>query len=745
MTLLDSAIEYARRGWAVFPCRPRAKEPAVPGGFKAATTDERLIRQWWSQWPDANIGIPAGPATGWVVIDIDGEAGRQSLDQLIAVHGPPPATLTSLTGGGGSHLLFLCPTPPIRNSQGALGHGIDTRGEGGYILVPPSIHPSGESYRWKDQSAGLAPLPAWLVPNGRPPVKPTLPPVRVDQDDVIRRASAYLAAMPPAIQGCAGHNALLAAATAMVHGFALLPDQARRLLIGEFNPRCQPPWDLGDRTDRRDFERKLTEALRLPHDRTHGWLLEDGIDPGPGSIEHGRQVAEALLAPRRQPAEPIGDNRPAPQPATAPAFPEYLLAPSGMVGTMVGWINATAYVPQPVLALAGAMAFFGALYGRKVRTEWNLRSNVYCLGVAESCDGKEHSRSCVKALCQASGIADHILAGEEIASDSALLLALHRKPACLFQLDEIGHMIAAQNSHQAANYQRAIPVALTKLFSSASTLYLGKEYASDDFPRKDIDQPNACVYGTTNPATLYRGITTSQIRDGFLGRMLVFQSDRHLHDPAGNKPAPPPAELQAHVQAWFQRRIDPPNGGNLSPFISAHQITVPNDPRAEQTFLDFRSTTLARRRSLAPEGTGLDALWGRAEEHARKIALILSASQSFDGLVVGRETAAWACDLVGHLVTGLVSVIRDNVSDSEVGRQRLEILRAIREQGGAATKSQIIRAVRLSSRDMNDALGSLAEAGYITARTTLKPRPQGGGHPCTMFTITPTIIPNASA
>jgi DNA-binding transcriptional ArsR family regulator len=100
---------------------------------------------------------------------------------------------------------------------------------------------------------------------------------------------------------------------------------------------------------------------------------------------------------------------------------------------------------------------------------------------------------------------------------------------------------------------------------------------------------------------------------------------------------------------------------------------------------------------------------------------------------------------VGHLVAGLVSVIRDNVSDSEVGRQRLEILRAIREAGGSATKSQIIRAVRLSSRDMNDALGSLAEAGYITARTTLKPRPQGGGHPCTMFTITPTIIPNASA
>jgi hypothetical protein len=496
---------------------------------------------------------------------------------------------------------------------------------------------------------------------------------------------------------------------------------------------------LTDRTDRRDFERKLSEALRLPHDRPRGYLLDDDIDFGPGSVEHGKQVADAIMAKPRH-VEPAVCKSP-PKAPTAPEFPPRLLSPTGMVGTMCGWLNATAYIPQPVLALAGTLAFFGALYGRKVRTEWNLRTNVYCLGVAESCDGKEHSRSCVKSLCQVAGIADHILAGEEIASDSALLLALHRKPACLFQLDEIGHMIAAQNSYTAANYQRAIPVALTKLFSSASTLYMGKEYASDDFPRKDIDQPNACVYGTTNPATLYRGITTSQIRDGFLGRMLVFQSDRHLHDPAGNKPTPPPADLVAHVQAWFQRRITPPDGGNLEAFTAAHQITVPNDARAEQVFVDFRAATIKNRRALAPEGTGLDALWGRAEEHARKVALILASSQAYDGIVVGADTATWACDLVAHLVSGLVSTIRDNVSDSEVGRQRLEILRVIRDAGGAATRATIIRAVRLTTRDLDDALRALVEGGYINARTTLIARPQGGGRPTTTYQAASTTAP----
>jgi predicted transcriptional regulator len=608
--------------------------------------------------------------------------------------------------------------------------------------VPPSIHPSGAAYRWQDQAAPLAPLPRWLTPNGRPTQARLPAPARPDLADVARRASAYLAAMPPAIQGCAGHNALLAAATALVHGFDLPVDQARHLLVNEFNPRCQPPWDLTDRTDRRDFERKLSEALRLPHDRPRGYLLNDDIDYGPGSIEHGRQVAEALLAKLQQLPPEVGvfdyemDNKDDPVP-----FPEWLLAPCGMVGTMCGWINSTAYVPQPSLALANTLAFFGTLYGRKVRSEWNLRTNLYCLGIAESCDGKEHSRSCVKSLCQTAGIADHLLGGEEIASDSALLLALHRKPACLFQLDEIGHMIAAQNSYTAANYQRAIPVALTKLFSSASTLYMGKEYASDDFPRKDIDQPNACVYGTTNPTTLLRGITTSQIRDGFLGRMLVFQSDRHLLDPAGNKPTPPPADLVAHVQAWFQRRITPPDGGNLEAFTAAHQITVPNDPRAERIFLDFEASAIQRRRILAPSGNGLDALWGRAAENARKVAMIVAASQSFDGIVIGCDTAAWACKLVEHLITELVKVIKHNVSDSEIGRQRLEILRVIRKAGGSATRSAIIRAVRITMRDLDDAMRNLIEGGYIHARTTLIARPQGGGRPVTIYQLATTAPP----
>jgi hypothetical protein len=121
--------------------------------------------------------------------------------------------------------------------------------------------------------------------------------------------------------------------------------------------------------------------------------------------------------------------------------------------------------------------------------------------------------------------------------------------------------------------------------------------------------------------------------------------------------------------------------------------------------------------------------------------LILASSQAYDGIVVGADTATWACDLVAHLVSGLVSAIRDNVSDSEVGRQRLEILRVIRDNGGSATKSQIIRAVRLASRDLNDALNSLAEGGYIYTRTTLIARPQGGGRPLTTYHLVATFPP----
>ena len=150
--LLDAALEYAGMGFAVFPCAPRGKTPLTRRGFQDATKDQGEIEAWWARWPSANIGIATGAASGIVVLDIDnddntGVYGSDSLRLWESEFGELPETWMSLTGGGGVHYIFQA-KKEVRNRAGVL-EGIDVRGDGGYIIAPPSIHESGRRYEWE--------------------------------------------------------------------------------------------------------------------------------------------------------------------------------------------------------------------------------------------------------------------------------------------------------------------------------------------------------------------------------------------------------------------------------------------------------------------------------------------------------------------------------------------------------------------------------------------------------------------
>ncbi len=145
--ILDAALDYAQRGWPVFPCRATNKAPLTKHGFKDATTDEATIRNWWGQWPGAMIGVPMGSRSGVWAVDPDPPKkpeepdGRAVWAALVEKHGEPPKTHTEVTPRGGSHVVFKWdPARPVTNSPGALaGQNVDVRGEGGYIIVAPSV------------------------------------------------------------------------------------------------------------------------------------------------------------------------------------------------------------------------------------------------------------------------------------------------------------------------------------------------------------------------------------------------------------------------------------------------------------------------------------------------------------------------------------------------------------------------------------------------------------------------------
>lgn len=151
----DWALKYADIGLAVFPLIPKDKRPATVNGCKAATTDKRQIENWWNQNPDYNIGIATGSVSGGLlVIDLDidenkGVDGYETLKQWQRDNGELPDTWQSITGRGGYHIFFK--DSAVNQNRVGLYEGIDIRGEGGYIVAPPSLHPNGRRYEWEQE------------------------------------------------------------------------------------------------------------------------------------------------------------------------------------------------------------------------------------------------------------------------------------------------------------------------------------------------------------------------------------------------------------------------------------------------------------------------------------------------------------------------------------------------------------------------------------------------------------------
>jgi len=167
--MLESALAYSRMGWRIFPCHSivngacscgkvacgsPGKHPRTRAGFKEATDDEAQIRKWWTRWPTANIALATGG--GIAVFDIDGAEGFAEFQAFVAQYGCVPETLASQTGRG-VHLVFATRdgAPSVRSAARGKVH---VRGEGGYIILPPSNHISGRNYKWIKQ-VPLAILP----------------------------------------------------------------------------------------------------------------------------------------------------------------------------------------------------------------------------------------------------------------------------------------------------------------------------------------------------------------------------------------------------------------------------------------------------------------------------------------------------------------------------------------------------------------------------------------------------------
>ncbi len=158
----DGSVRCSCRDWKT--CDKVGKHPRTRYGVNDATTDLDIIRGWWRQWPNANIGIPTGKVSDTIALDVDPKSGGPySLEELEGSYGELPATVKQRTGSNGEHRIFRYPDVRVKNSVSAIGWGLDIRSDGGYIVAAPSVHASGNRYEWYGVNTPVENAPDWLV------------------------------------------------------------------------------------------------------------------------------------------------------------------------------------------------------------------------------------------------------------------------------------------------------------------------------------------------------------------------------------------------------------------------------------------------------------------------------------------------------------------------------------------------------------------------------------------------------
>jgi len=250
-TKIECALQLAARGFNVFPVRENSKMPLIEQWPSRATTDPKQIERWWDEWPEANIGICTTDFKGrhLVVVDLDVKDGKDGVALFydkFPVEDFPENTFTVETPSGGQHLYYLS-EGRYRSGTHVLAINIDIRATGGFVVAPGSTI-DDKPYKVIDAS----PMKT-LPPGGAARLKPvkakaeivSLASVHEGDPRRVERAREYLATAAPAIQGQGGDNHTVAVAN-QLGDLGISRETALSLMGGEWNERCEPPWELSD-------------------------------------------------------------------------------------------------------------------------------------------------------------------------------------------------------------------------------------------------------------------------------------------------------------------------------------------------------------------------------------------------------------------------------------------------------------------------------------------------------------------
>lgn len=730
---LDTALNLLAAGISVIPVGAN-KVPRIqwkPFIERLPTVDE--LSEWFETAEVVGVGRVCGAVSGnleTIDFDVDADADRDAFpfdsssllkawrDQVEALAPGLAERLTVIrTPRPGWHVCYRCAEPVEGNQKlaevpkikGGWKAVIETRGEGGYCLHPGSpgaCHPTGREYA-----------------HSRGPLIEAAEPISAEERLILLQAARLFNRKPdrddtprpaPRPAGPAG----------------LTPGD-------DFNAKAE--WR--DILEPHGFKR--VNSGDVEHWRRPGTANQISLTCGYGGsgylyafspncgfeanrgyskfaafaiLNHAGDFAEAATElARRGYGSPAIEVLPAedelpdpPPPLKAPAFPTDLLGVPGIIQAVTEHTNRTSFVKQPALALGAAVALMGTITGRKVRDVSGTCPNVYVVGLCRSGGGKERARQVNNDLLYLAG-QSALIGPEGFASGAGIVNALVTSAthSMLFQVDEIGRMLEIiKKAGPSAGHLASIPTTLMRLYTSSPSIFKSDAYAEGDKKNKEIQRPNACLYGTSVPDNFWGSITRSSLTDGFMSRLLVIEGDNTARPGPSAIADPPPATVDL-VRRWCEYEAQ--KGNNLASQSGYHD-TIPYTDAGLILMDAFQVEAIEHQFA---HGDIENALWSRAVEKARKLALIFACSAYFEDPIIDADAVEWATGVTRFLTLRMIAEASRRVSENVTEENFNRILRII-EDAGRITATELQKRTRwLKSKDRTDIINDLIEEGRI--------------------------------
>ncbi len=401
------------------------------------------------------------------------------------------------------------------------------------------------------------------------------------------------------------------------------------------------------------------------------------------------------------------------------------MRPTGAMGAIYDYYNATSGFVQRGFAIQTALAICSVICGRNYRNNNDNFTSIYLLNIGKTATGKEHCKTVINKIMEAANMEKHVI-GDGFTSSGAVMTELLRKPRCISVIDEFGMYLESAGSKGNANQKEANSYIMQAISRTHSTMQ-AKNYsamtggAKTDMNDRYVKNPALSIVGLTTPTTFFEAISSKEIHSGFLNRFIISISDTQRMVRNDVEPMPVPANILNWIDAIERRAIaktpievpvERPN------FI---EITISQPAKLIQREFDQEMVDQMN----AHDKDGLDGVFGRAAEMAQKVALICALSRDPQTEIVADVDMLWAVNYIRESYNQMLGAVSENITENQFEKDGREILKAIEAEAGMRmTRTVLAKKFRgHSSPKFDEILKTLIDAGLLTREVSGKGRP----------------------